>query len=110
MSAPNFICVLGNDVIGHLVPSLDHIDLVSVGNEVRIGSVNITIRRNIDQRSVSKLSGIFFDLCIKGITVSMDNFEARLETEWKMEVLRGSFVEGNVFLQIGGLKVVVRIC
>jgi hypothetical protein len=105
-SAPNFICILGNDGISHLVPRLDHVDLVFVGNEVRVSSVDIAIGWNIEQRSISKLSSTFFGLCREEIAVSRDNIEASLGKE----VLLGSFVEGNVFLQIGGLKFVVGIC
>ncbi len=71
-----------------------------------VSSVNITIGRNIEQRSVSKLSSAFFDLCREQIAVSRDNVKASLRTE----VLLGSFVKRNVFLRIGSLKVVVGIC
>jgi hypothetical protein len=105
-SASNFVCILVNDVISHPVPSLDHVDVVFVGNNLRVSSVNIAIGQNIEQRSVSKLSSAFFDLCREQIAVSKDNVEASLRTE----VLLGSFVESNVFLRIGSLKVVVGIC
>ncbi len=106
MSALNFACILGNDVISHPVPSLDHVDVVFVGNNVRVSSVNIAIGQNIEQRSASKLSSAFFDLCREQIAVSRDNVKASL----RMEVLLGSFIKRNVFLQIGSLKVVVGIC
>jgi hypothetical protein len=77
-----------------------------VGNNVQVSSVNIAIGRNIEQRSNSKLSSAFFDLCREQIAVSRDNVKASLRTD----VLLGSFVERNVFLQIGSLKVVVGIC
>jgi hypothetical protein len=94
-------------VLGIWVPKdYSNIDWLFVGNDVRISNINITIRRNIDQRSVSKLSGIFFDLCGKVITVSRDNVEVSLVTK----VLFGSFVNCNVLLGIAGLKVVVWIC
>ncbi len=104
MSAPNFVCILGNYVISHLVPKL--VEWLFVDNDVPISSVIITIGWNIEQRSASKLSGICFHLCGKVITVFMDNVEASLGTK----VLFGSFVKSNVFLGIGGLKVVVWIC
>ncbi len=102
----NFVRILGNDVISHFVPSLDHIDWLFVGNDIRIGSFNITIRWNIEKKSLSKLSGIFFDLCGKGIPVCRDNVEASL----RIKVLLGSFVTSNVFLGIGRLKIAVWIC
>ena len=105
-SAPDFVCILGNDVVSNLVPGLDHVDAISVSNDVRVSSIDIAFRRNIEQRSVAKLGRAFFDLCREENAVSRDNVEAGL----RAEVLLGSFVEGNIFLQIGGLKVVLRVC
>jgi hypothetical protein len=51
------------------------------------------------------LPGAFFDLSRKGITVARDQIKAYFGTK----VLFGSFVEGNVFLGIGSMKVVERI-
>ena len=80
--------------------------MVLVGNDVRVRRVDIATSWNIEQSSITKLSRAFFDLRTEEIAVSRENVEAGLRTE----VLLGSFVEGNVFLRIGGLKVVVRIC
>ena len=80
--------------------------MIFVGNDIRVSSVDIASGWNIEQCSVAKLSRAFFDLCREEIAVSRDNVKAGLRTE----VLLGSFVEGNVFLQVGGLKVVVRVC
>ncbi len=77
-SAPNFVCILGNDVISHLVPCLDHVDVAFEGNEVWVRGIDVAIGRNIEQRSISKLSCAFFDLCREEIAVSRDNVEANL--------------------------------
>ncbi len=93
-SAPDFICILGNDVVSHLVPGLDHVDMIFVGNDVQVNCIDIAFGRNIEQSSVAKLSRAFFDLCREEIAVSRDNVEVGL----RAEVLLGSFVEGNIFL------------
>ena len=92
--SPDFICILGNDVIGHLVPGLGHVDLVIVGNDVQVRRVDIATSWNIEQSSIAKLSRAFLRLRTEEITVSRENVEAGLRTE----VLLGSFVKGNVFL------------
>ncbi len=43
-SALNFVCILGNDVVSHLVASVDHVHWLCVGIDVCISSINITIR------------------------------------------------------------------
>jgi hypothetical protein len=68
--------------------------VVFVGNGVCIGSIDIAVRRNVEQGSISELSSIFFDLCRKDLTVSRDDIVAN----FRAKVLFGSFVEGNVFL------------
>ncbi len=95
-SSPDFVCILGNDVIGHLVPGLGHVDVIFVGNDVRVSSVDIASGRNIEQGSVAKLSRAFFDLCREEIAASRDDVKAGL----RMEVLLGSFVEGNISFEL----------
>jgi len=45
------------------------------------------------------------DLCRKDVTVFRDD----IASSFREKVLFGSFVEGNVFLGIGSMKVVERI-
>jgi len=61
--------------------------VISVGNDVWVSSVDIAFEWNIEQISVAKLGGAFFDLCREEIAVSRDNVEAGL----RAEVLLGSF-------------------
>jgi hypothetical protein len=75
-------------------------DVVFVDNGVCIRSIDITVRQNVEQGSISKLSSIIFDLCRKDVTVSRDDIVA----SFRAKVMFGSFVEG-----IGSLEVVVRV-
>jgi hypothetical protein len=80
--------------------------LIIVGDAVCIARINNVIGWDVEQRSISVLSSIFFDLRRKDLTVTRNDFEASFRTK----VLLGSFVEGNEFLQIGSLKVDVKVC